>query len=71
MQAQVCSSSARNQLTETHLLKIQKRIEMDIELQSLIKIIRKSWLNTRDKLSDILKPYWDYRGCLSVDFGMA
>lgn len=69
-QAQVCALSASNQLTDSHLLKIQKCTKDDSELQSLIKIIKSGWPVHKKEMENVISPYWDYRDELTVDFGI-
>lgn len=42
-QAQVCTLAASNMLLDSHFLKIQKYTKEDVQLQALIKIIKRGW----------------------------
>lgn len=70
LQAQVCALSASNQLIDSHFLHIQKCTKQDEELQKLMKIIKLGWPTDKKELDNTLKPYWDYRDELTVNFGI-
>lgn len=66
----MCALSACNELTDTHLLQIQRCTKEDEELQKLIKIIKRGWPDEKPKVDEEIRCYWDVRGELTVNFGM-
>lgn len=69
-QAQVCALTASNSVIDTHFLQIQKCTRDDIDIQNLIKVIKRGWPNEKDKLPVDLKCYWNIRDELTINFGM-
>ncbi|CAB3251398.1 unnamed protein product [Arctia plantaginis] len=58
-QAQVCSISASNVLTDTHFVEIQKSTLEDEDMQLLTKTIKRGWPVDKSTLDNKLKPFWE------------
>ncbi|CAB3252663.1 unnamed protein product [Arctia plantaginis] len=69
-QAQVCSISASNVLTDTHFVEIQKSTLEDEDMQLLIKTIKRGWPVDKSTLDNKLKPFWECKEELVVNFGI-
>lgn len=68
--AMVCEVAVNNELTDTHFLAIQKCTCQDLELQSLIKIIKNGWPESRSDVDASIRCYWNIRDELTVDYGL-
>lgn len=68
VRAQVCAIATSNSLSDTHFVELQKYTAIDVEMQKLIEIIKNGWPIEKNSLEDMLKPYWDCRDELTVEY---
>lgn len=68
VRAQVCAIATSNSLSDTHFIELQKYTTLDEEMQELIRIIKTGWPVDKNNLVDMLKPYWDCRDELTVEY---
>ncbi|KPJ13895.1 Retrotransposable element Tf2 155 kDa protein type 1 [Papilio machaon] len=69
-EAHVSAVIASNPLTDSHFVKLQYCTQNDNELQTLIELIKNGWPEHKQKLNNIVSPYWCYRDELSTAHGL-